>query len=55
MAQNGQKFVKFMVLTKVHWCSVFNTFFVFHPEAKDRKNFKKILGQNCFENGVSDF
>ena len=24
--------------TKVHWCSVFNNFFVFHPEAKHRKH-----------------
>ena len=46
---------KFMLKTKVHWCSAFNSFFVFHPEAKQRKYIKKILGQNCFENGVSDF
>ena len=43
-----------MMKTKVHWWSVFNCFFVFHPEAKDRKH-KIILGQNCFENVVSDF
>ena len=40
--------------TKVHWCSVFNSFFVFHPGAQHRKH-KKKLGQNFFENVVSDF
>ena len=39
--QNGQQIVKFMMLTKVHWCLVFNSFFVFYPEAKHRKHLKK--------------
>ena len=26
--------------TKVHWCLVFNSFFVFDPEAKQRKQKK---------------
>ena len=54
MPQNGQKFVKIMMQTKVHWCSVFNSFYLFHRDAKHRKH-KQILGQNCFENVVSDF
>ena len=42
MPKNRQKFKKkIMMQTKVHWCSVFNSFFVFHPEAKHRKHFKK--------------
>ena len=27
--------------TKVHWCSIFDRFFVFCPEAKHRKHLKK--------------
>ena len=39
--------------TKIHWCSVFNTFFVFNLRVQRRKHQKKIR-QNCFENVVSD-
>ena len=38
----------------MHWCLVFNSFFVFHSEAKHRKH-KSILGTNFFENVVSNF
>ena len=41
--------------TKLHWCLVFNSFFVFHPESKHKKTFKKKLGPNGFENVISDF
>ena len=43
MPQNVLKFLKFMIQTKVHWCSVFNSFFLFHPEANHGKH-KKNLG-----------
>ena len=48
MPQNEQNLVKFMMKTKVHWCSVFDSFFVFHPEAKHRKH-KKSWDKNVLE------
>ena len=42
MAQKLIKLVKFMMQTKVHWCLVFNSFFVFHSGAQHRKHKKKL-------------
>ena len=51
--QSSKNSPKLMVKTKIHWCLVFNSFFVFYPKAKHRKH-KKILGQKWIENVVSE-